>query len=495
MCNLHRNLVARQNSAIITFMTTFTIKTRFCPSPTGLIHLGNCRTALFNQLYANSKQGVFLLRIEDTDISRSTLEHAHHLMADLRWLNIDWQEGADAVPEGPNGPYWQSQRAVVYKTYYEQLIASKRAYPCFCSDEELALRRKLQLSAGKPPRYAGTCRELSSAEVQEKLTTGAKPALRFHMPDDEVIQFDDLVKGLQRYSGADIGDFIIRRADGGASFMFCNAIDDSLMGVTHALRGEDHLTNTPRQIAILKALNLRAPIYGHLSLILGQDGAPLSKRNGSRSVYDLRAEGYLPIAVLNYLARLGHYYESNDLMSSEQLAKNFAPSHLSHSAARFDEQQLLHWQKEAMKQINSIDLWTLMPSAVHELVNEAKREAFINLVKPNIVFPAQALHWATILFAEKLAYDDDAKEVLLNTPESVFRAAITALNTQGHEFVALAEYVKATAQVKGKALFQPLRVALTGDLHGPEMAVIAEFLGAEKMRQRFEQALSSGFIE
>ncbi len=467
-------------------MNSIAVKSRFAPSPTGRIHLGNCRTALFNHLFAANQNGSFLLRIEDTDVARSTKEHAHALMEDFRWLDLLWQEGAEVG--GELGPYWQSERSAIYQTYYDRLIESNRAYPCFCTEAELAIRRKLQLSAGKPPRYAGTCRQLSAAQIAEKKQSGLKPALRFRMQDDEVIEFTDLVKGSQRYLASEIGDFIIRRADGGASFMFCNAIDDSLMCVTHAIRGEDHLTNTPRQIAILNALKMPVPIYGHISLILGQDGAPLSKRNGSLSVQELREQGYLPIAVLNYLARLGHYYEATELMTHAQLAAHFATEHLSHSPARFDPQQLLHWQKSAMQQLDLHALKDLLPAEVCAQVPVAKLDAFIQLVKPNLVFPVEAKHWAELLLADHLNYGAESLAVLQATPAVVFDAALAALDQHGQNFAALADHVKQTANVKGKALFQPLRVALTGELHGPEMAGVAEFLGVDMMRQRFSAA-------
>ncbi len=224
-------------------------KTRFCPSPTGLIHLGNARTALFNALLAMQYQGTFLLRIEDTDVQRSKKEYYHTLTEDLLWLGLEWQEGPEK--DQGKGPYFQSERQQIYHHYYQELAQKNSAYPCFCTEEELALMRKVQRASGKPPRYAGTCFGLSQETITQKLALGLKPTLRFHVPNDCCIEFEDLVRGVQKFSGRDIGDFIIRRADGTSPFMFCNAIDDALMGVTHALRGEDHLTNTPRQLLIL----------------------------------------------------------------------------------------------------------------------------------------------------------------------------------------------------------------------------------------------------
>jgi glutamyl-tRNA synthetase len=467
---------------------TLLTKSRFAPSPTGLLHVGNCRTALLSALFAAHAQGHFLLRIEDTDLARSEDQYVQALMADLRWLGIAWQEGAGATPtEDAQGPYFQSQRQEIYQHYYDALLKQNRAYPCFCSETELAITRKLQLSSGKPPRYAGTCSQLTAEQVAAKQAAGTVANLRFRMQEESIV-FTDLVKGEQRYEASDIGDFIIRRADGGATFMFCNAIDDSLMEVSHVIRGEDHLSNTPRQIAILKALQLRTPEYGHISLIFGMDGAPLSKRNGSRSVQELREMGYLPLAIMNYLARLGHYYESNQLMNFAELAASFSSSRLNSSSARFDEQQLLHWQKESMQALLPASLWQLMPEAVHCLVPELQHEAFITLVKPNLVFAHEALHFAEVLFLE-LHYDENAQAILRPTPKLVFEAALDALQAP-LDFLSLLNTVKTTAGVKGQALFQPLRVALTGDLHGPELAGIAGLLGVQTMKKRFEKAMA-----
>jgi glutamyl-tRNA synthetase len=277
-------------------------KTRFAPSPTGLIHIGNARTALFNALYAH--KSVFLLRIEDTDLERSKDTYIQQLKQDLKSLGLLWQQQEK-----------QSDRFDIYAKYYQQLQQQDLAYPCFCTPEELALSRKLQRASGKAPRYAGTCTHLSEAETAAKLQKGLKPTLRFRVPRGQRVEFNDLVRGKQQFASYDLGDFIIRRADGTPAFFFCNAVDDALMEVTHVFRGEDHLTNTPRQILILQALNLPIPQYGHISLILGNDGLPLSKRNGSQNIQGLIKEGWLATALINYLARLGHTYTDDNLLS------------------------------------------------------------------------------------------------------------------------------------------------------------------------------------
>ena len=266
--------------------------TRFAPSPTGSLHLGNARTAFFSYLWARKSGGRFILRIEDTDVERSEPRFRDALMRDLEWLGLDWDEGPDVG--GPSAPYAQSERGEWYDGLFRRLESEERAYACFCTPEELDLSRKLQRMAGKPPRYAGTCRYLSAAERARRIASGSKPTLRFAVPKDETIEFVDLVHGPQKFASNDIGDFIIRREDGTSAFFFCNAADDAAMGVTHVLRGDDHLTNTPRQLMLLDALGLRRPGYGHVGLLVGIDGAPLSKRHGSTSVQEFRDRGFLP---------------------------------------------------------------------------------------------------------------------------------------------------------------------------------------------------------
>lgn len=322
------------------------MKTRFCPSPTGDLHIGNMRTALFNYLYAKKNKGTFLLRIEDTDISRSKDDFIVSIQKDLLSLYLEWDEGISTNEQ--EIAYKQSDRVNIYQNYYDQLMSNKQAYYCFCSEEELNVSRKLQASQGLPPKYNGKCRELSEKEIQQKIDEGIPAAIRFLVPRDAQIIFEDIVRGKQIFNSNDIGDFIIKKADGMASFMFANAIDDALMDVTHVFRGEDHLTNTPRQILILNALELPKPHYSHISIIIGKDRQPLSKRNGSQSINKLLEEGYLPIAILNYLSRIGHTYEANNLLSIQELISNFSVDRLVKSPAIFDMSHLNTWQKSAV---------------------------------------------------------------------------------------------------------------------------------------------------
>ena len=467
-------------------MSTTSLKTRFCPSPTGLLHLGNVRTALFNYLFARSQSGIFLLRIEDTDPERSRKEFSDALQRDLHWLGLAWQEGPEA--DRGHGPYHQSQRNAIYEDYYQRLEEAGAAYPCFCTAEQLALARKVQRAAGKPPRYPGTCRLLTAEQMQEKRAQGLQPTLRFAVSEDEVIQFTDLVRGEQRFQSNDMGDFIIRRADGTSPFLFCNAIDDALMGVTHVLRGEDHLTNTPRQIMILQALGLPLPSYGHIALIVALDGSPLSKRHGSRSVEALRNLGYLPVAVNNYLARLGHYYDTETLMSLDVLAMRFKIDALSKSPAKFNEQQLNYWQKQAVEQLTEKEFCEWLDEQWRDRIPAEKRDLFIETIKPNIQFPHEAEYWFHVCFEALLPLDDSGKALLRQTRLAYFSEALTALEHYPGDLNKMLDHIKTTLNIKGKALYQPLRIALTGVEHGPELAKLFALIEPQWIQQRLEEA-------
>lgn len=465
------------------------VRTRFSPSPTGKMHLGNARAALFSALFAAKHQGVFILRIEDTDASRSEEQYTESLQDDLHWLNIHWQEGPGV--DGAFGPYWQSQRQFIYAKFYQLLEEKKQIYPCFCTDQALNLARKIQLSRGQAPRYAGTCRSLSQEEIDKRIQEGKRPAWRFSVPLNKTIDFVDTVKGPQQFKSDDIGDFIVRRADGTAPFLFCNAIDDAMMKVSHVLRGEDHLANTPRQIMLLNTLALPAPHYGHLSLILGDDGSPLSKRHGSFSVEEMHHKGYLPLAIINYLARLGHACDNQTLLDFNQLAAHFYLEKLSRSPARFDQVQLRYWQKMAVQMLNIPSLWRWLGEPIANQVPEAMRALFAETIKTNIEFPEDAVIWANIFFHEHIDIDTEGRTILHEAGEQFFVEAEQAVEKYGTDFSQVLAEMKQTLGLNGKKLFMPIRIALTGKKFGPELIHIAEILGQKKMKHRLGQAFKS----
>jgi nondiscriminating glutamyl-tRNA synthetase len=454
-----------------------TVVTRFAPSPSGALHLGNARTALFNFLLARRHGGRFVLRIEDTDALRTQEAMVGALCADLAWLGLDWDEGPDRP--GPHAPYRQSQRTALYQQYFERLESEQLAYPCFCSNLELDLARRAQLAAGRPPRYAGTCRELTAAERAARLGEGRKPSLRFRVPAGQRIEFEDLVHGAQSYLSDDIGDFIIRREDGSAAFFFSNALDDALMGVTHVLRGEDHLSNTPRQRLLLQALALPPPRYGHVSLLVGEDGTPLSKRHGATGVRELRDAGYASQAVCNHLFRLGHSTPLNQMLSAAQMAAAFDLRHLQRAPAHFELSQLRHWQSEWVHGLTAGQArdW-LRPILPPDLSSE-RADAFIAAVLPNIVLAEDARLWQQIIFGEALSYEEPALRTAREAGPEFFTAAANAISDRAD----IGALRSATGR-KGAAFFMPLRAALTGRLHGPELAPLLAAMPAERVRAR-----------
>jgi nondiscriminating glutamyl-tRNA synthetase len=467
-------------------MSDLPLKTRFAPSPTGLLHLGNIRTALFNYLLASGR-GTFLLRVEDTDAARSQDRYIDALKQDLAWLGLVWTEGPDR--DGRHGPYLQSQRAEIYAEFVEQLKAKGLAYPCFCTEHELKVERKTQLAAGRPPRYSGKCRNLKPHEVEDRRLRGVPATLRFHVRDGETVEFDDKVRGLQRFNTSDIGDFVILRSDGTPQFFFGNAVDDSLMGVTLVVRGDDHLTNTPRQLLLLQALGLRAPDYAHLPMVVGHDGAPLSKRTGSKSTQELRDAGYLPLAICNYLARVGHTYDENRLLSLAELSEHFSIERVHHSPARYDEAQLLYWQREAVRAASTADLIQWMGEQASALAPPALHEAFIEAVRPNLTFPSDALHWAKVVFSDELPLSSTANEAIRDAGAEFFKASLSAVGAHHTDFKALSSALGKQTGRTGKGLYKPLRAALTGELDGPEMARLLPLIGVDRVRTRFERAL------
>ena len=455
--------------------------TRFAPSPTGELHLGNARTALFNFLLARHGAERFVLRIEDTDASRSRSEHTVGLLQDLHWLGLEWDAGPGR--EDGLGPYYQSQRAALYAERFVELERQDAVYPCFCSAVELEVARHAQRAAGRAPRYPGTCRDLSADERRRRLGAGQPATLRFRVPAGRHIEFTDLVHGAQRFLSDDIGDFVIRRADGSAAFFFSNALDDAAMGVTQVLRGEDHLTNTPRQLLILEALGLPAPRYGHISLILGPDGAPLSKRHGAASVRQFRERGYRPEAVVNYLFRLGHSSSEHDLFGLQALAAAFDPQHLGRAPAHFDEQQLTVWQKHAVHRLapEAAREW-LAPQLPNGLDAHAAT-AFCAAVLPNVVLPEDARAWADIVFGPAPVLAGEGADLVREAGGEFFAAAARAA-ADGGDFAQIAAAPRAASGRKGAQLFRPLRFALTGLGHGPELAPLLRVMPTGETERR-----------
>src|SRR3954463_4307176 len=323
-------------------------RVRFAPSPTGQLHVGNARTALFNWLLARGQEGTFILRIEDTDAERSSRESEEAIVRDLRWLGLDWDEGPDIG--GAPGPYRQSERLHLYQSYAKELLSAEAAYYCFCTTAQLDADRQDALANGRPARYAGTCRRLSREQAAARLASGERPAIRFRVPEERDVVFTDAVRGDVRFQADVIGDPIIVRADGTPAYNFAVVVDDALMAVTHVVRGEDHISNTPRQILLYEALGFAPPTFAHLSLVMGPDHSPLSKRHGATSVAEFRGKGYLPEALVNYLALIGWSPGGGDeLLPIDELARRFSLDGVGHSAGVFDEEKLAWANRHYLK--------------------------------------------------------------------------------------------------------------------------------------------------
>ncbi|MGE5816026.1 MAG: glutamate--tRNA ligase, partial [Acidobacteriota bacterium] len=324
------------------------MRVRFAPSPTGHLHVGNARTALFNWLLARGHDGSFILRIEDTDAERSTHESELAIIDDLRWLGLEWDEGPDV--QGPHGPYRQSERLHLYASYAKDLILAGQAYYCFCSATRLEAERQAALAAGRPPRYSGRCRSIPPEEAEARVESGAPAVVRFKVPETGDVVFKDLVRGDVRFSLEVIGDPVLVRSDGRPAYNFAVVIDDALMEVTHVIRGEDHISNTPRQLLLYRALGFKPPQFAHLALVMGPDHTPLSKRHGATSVAEFREKGYLPEALVNYLALIGWSPgENEELLPVAELARRFSLEAVGHSAGVFDEEKLAWVNRHYMK--------------------------------------------------------------------------------------------------------------------------------------------------
>jgi nondiscriminating glutamyl-tRNA synthetase len=461
------------------------MRLRFAPSPTGLLHVGNARTALFNWLLARGQGGTFILRIEDTDVERSTAESEAGILADLRWLGLDWDEGPHVG--GTHGPYRQSERLDLYRSYATELINTGKAYYCFCHQDQLEQDRRAALEAGRPPKYAGRCRELPSATVRERMGNGEAPVVRFRVPDDNRdVTFQDVVRGTVRFNTQVIGDPVLVRSDGNPAYNFAVVVDDALMEITHVIRGEDHISNTPRQVLLYEALGFTPPVFAHLALVLGPDHTPLSKRHGATSVSEFRARGYLPEALVNYLALLGWSPGGGDeLLPIAELARRFSLESVGHSAAIFDQEKLAWANRHYVRLAEPDRLVDLaMPyfiRARHVTGDTPVARAYVGELlamaagavdrieqvpdRVRMVFVFDAAEALTRPEIQQELADPAARAVV-----TTFAAEIASAPRLDREsFRAAAGRVKAATGQKGKHLFHPIRVALTGEADGPEL--------------------------
>ena len=472
------------------------MRLRYAPSPTGQLHVGNARTALFNWLLARGSGGTFILRIEDTDVARSTKEAERTAFDDLRWLGLDWDEGPGAA--GDHGPYRQSERLHIYRAHAVELMAAGKAYYCFCSEEDLEQERYHALRAGLPPKYGGRCRNLTREEARRRVENGEAAVVRFRVPDeDREIAFHDIVRGDVSFNSGVVGDFVILRTGGVPTYNFAVVIDDALMEISHVIRGEDHISNTPRQLLLYEAFGWRPPQFAHVSMVLGPDHSKLSKRHGATSVSEFREKGYLPEALANFLALIGWSPgENEELLPLAELASRFRLEDVGKSPGVFDPEKLAwanrHYLKAAPpERLASLTIpflqqagWVTDPDVAgleflaYAVAAAAASVDHLDQVPTRLRFLFD--------YSASRALDDPAIRAEAEAAVVVIDALAEALATGARlldreSFRAAAAQVRQRTGMKGKELFHPIRLALTGEAEGMELdiAVPAIERGAE----------------
>ena len=480
-------------------MTAAAPRVRFAPSPTGELHVGNARTALFNWLFARHHGGSLILRIEDTDQARTTKAFEDHLISDMNWLGIDWDEGPGK--EGAFGPYHQSQRLSLYQDQLQRLIDGGWVYPCYCSDEELEEERQSLIARKMMPRYMGKCRSLN-AEGRKKLEDQRRrPAWRFRVPPG-LIAFKDLIRGPVHFEGSSIGDFIIVRGNGIPAYNFACVIDDHLMGITHVIRGEDHLSNTALQLLLYRALGFDAPLFAHHALILGKDRAKLSKRHGAVAVKEFREKGILPEVMINYLSLLGASLgEGKEVCGINEIVERFSLERASKSGAVFDEEKL-RWlnalyihHKDTSALVADLRPFIAKAGYTPEQIAEERLPAIVEAVRENLMTLADIGAYLDIFHDGRFHLSAEATRIV-ETPEArqVLQALGESLESTGKDDF----YAKGIAAVrektgfKGKAVFMPIRAAVTGMIHGPELEKVFSLVGIDAVRKRLQGILAAG---
>jgi nondiscriminating glutamyl-tRNA synthetase len=465
------------------------MRVRFAPSPTGHLHVGNVRTALFNWLLARGHDGTFILRIEDTDVERSSLDSDAAILDDLRWLGLNWDEGPEVG--GPVGPYRSSERLAKYQARARVLLVEGHAYYCFCTPEQLEAERKEAMAGNLPPKYSGRCAGLDPAEAEQRVKAGEAAAVRFRTPVDREIVFADLVRGEIRFHTDVIGDQVLLRSDGHPAYNFAVVVDDGLMGVTHVVRGEDHISNTPRQLLIYEALGFTSPAFAHVAMVLGPDHTKLSKRHGAVSVDEFRAKGYLPEALVNYLALLSWSPGDNEeVVPLAEMARRFSLSDVGHSASVFDEEKLAWVNRQYLKDADPERLTRLsMPflERAGYITGRVKPEgvAYLSTLVPLFHTSVDRLEQVPgrlrqlFQFSVGGALEDAAirQEVADGRARQVIAALAGELAdaprlADRETFRAAADRVKQKTGQKGRALFHPIRIALTGAADGPELDLL-----------------------
>lgn len=481
------------------------IRVRFAPSPTGYLHVGGARTALFNYLFAKKNNGKFILRIEDTDTARSTLESLKMVMEDLNWLGLNWDEGPDSTGVGNIGecaPYKQSERLALYKKVADDLIQKNRAYYCFMTDAEIEAQKEKNKADGVQAHVISPYAKISLAEAQKKLSSGEKASVRFRKTDKKEFTFKDQIRGEITFPSDMVGDFVILRSDGMPVYNFCCVVDDYLMKISHVIRAEEHLPNTLRQLMIYDGMDWKAPQFAHLSLVLDEDKQKLSKRKGATSCHEFKKEGYLPEALNNFIALLGWSHpEEKEILSLNEIKENFDLSRINHSGAVFDATKLKWMNAQYLRAKPDEDIW--------KLINPFLSEANLDLPKDKNwqIRSVQVFktHMETLVDAIELykPLSDSLYKILPEadevfgwpTTKSVIESWIQLIQVSGKEYLTEDEFLKIQDEVKnksgakGKNLFMPIRVAVIGKPHGTELKILVPLLKASSLIDRARKVL------
>lgn len=480
------------------------IRVRFAPSPTGFLHIGGARTALFNYLFARKQGGTFVLRIEDTDLERSTAQYEQAILEELRWLGLSWDEGP--LVGGEYGPYKQTERLEIYQQYIDQLLREGHAYHCFCSKEELEQDRERSLARKEMPIYSGRCRNLTAEQVEKLRAEGRSSVIRFRTPQKRTIVLDDLVRGRIDFDSDLIGDFVIVKSDGVPIYNFAVTIDDVTMEITHVIRGDDHVSNTPKQMMIYDALDFPQPKFAHISMILGPDRTRLSKRHGATSLTHYREMGFLPEALVNYLALLGWSPEGDqEIFSLENLIEQFSLDRVAKNPAIFDNDKL-RWmngnyiRKTSLERLAELALPYLQEAGYlpDKLSEEQSKQlmAFLRAALERLNVISEIVDYAPMIYGDKLPELTEKELNILNEPQvpQVFNlvcSKLELLTDYSPEGVlnTLKETIK-ESKLGGKKVMMPLRVALTGRTTGLELYDLISILGKQRSIERIRAFLA-----
>ena len=458
------------------------VRTRFAPSPTGFIHLGNIRSALYPWAFARAQQGTFILRIEDTDLDRSSQAAVDVILEGMQWLGLDPDEG----------PFYQMQRMDRYREVLAQLQASGQVYPCYMSVEELDALRERQMASKEKPRYDGTWRP-EPGKTLPPVPAGVHPVLRFRNPLEGVVAWDDKVKGRIEIRNAELDDLVIARPDGTPTYNFCVVVDDIDMRITHVIRGDDHVNNTPRQINIFRALGFEPPVYAHLPTVLNEQGEKMSKRNGAKPVTQYRDEGYLPDAMVNYLARLGWSHGDDEIFSREQFLQWFSLDHLGRSAAQFDDAKLRWVNAQHLKALSGEDLAArVTPFLAREgITPDARLRGICDLFKDRCDTLVVLAHWARAFYADVTPVADEYAKHVTDAVRPAIAQLAERLQSCAWEAPAIATAIKDTltaCQLKMPQLAMPVRVLVMGTAQTPSLDAVLALSTKEIVLARLSKA-------